>query len=101
VRGEHVTAAARQGDAAAVELVDELAWWIALGLANLTNILDPGIIVIAGGLVEAADLLLAPVRDHFVALVMAGERRPPLPIVAAQLGEHAGAIGAALLSADQ
>ncbi len=101
VRGEHVTEAARQGDAAALELVDELARWIALGLANLANILDPAVIVMAGGLVEAADLLLPPVEHHFAALVMAGERRPPLPIVAAQLGEHAGAIGAALLAADQ
>ena len=101
VRGEHVTAAARQGDAAALELVDELARWIALGLANLANILDPAVIVMAGGLVEAADLLLPPVEQHFASLVMAGDRRPHLPIVAAQLGEHAGAIGAALLAADQ
>jgi len=99
IRGEHVTAAARLGDAAALGLVDELARWIALGLANLANILDPAVIVIGGGLVEAADLLLPPVREHFAALVMAGERRPPLPIVPARLGEHAGAIGAALLAA--
>jgi glucokinase len=100
VRGEHVTAAARLGDAAALGLVDELARWIGLGLANLTNILDPGVIVIGGGLVEAADLLLPPVRDHFGDLVMAGDRRPPLPIVPARLGEHAGAIGAAVLAAE-
>ena len=53
--------------------------------------------MIGGGLVEAADLLLPPVRVHFGTLVMAGDQRPPVPIVAAHLGEHAGAIGAALL----
>ncbi len=100
VRGEHVTASARAGDEASLALVDELAWWIGLGLANLANILDPGIIVIGGGLVEAADLLLEGVRAHVVALAMAVERRPPLTIVAATLGEQAGAIGAALLAAD-
>lgn len=98
VRGEHVSLAARQGDAAALEVIDQLGWWVALGLANLANILDPAMIVIGGGLVEAADLLLPPVRAHFQELVMAGDQRPETPIVPAQHGERAGAIGAALLS---
>lgn len=98
VRGEHVTAAARGGDAESQAVLDALAHWIALGLANLVNVLDPEIIVIGGGLVEAADLLLPEVRSRFAALVMAGEQRPEVPIVPAQLGERAGAIGAALLA---
>ena len=64
------------------------------------NVLDPAVIVIGGGLVEAADLLLPEVRRRFADLVMAGERRPPIPIVPAQLGERAGAIGAALLAVE-
>lgn len=99
VRGEHVTAAARAGDAEAQAVLGELAHWIALGLANLANILDPEVIVVGGGLVEAADLLLPEVQDRFTGLVMAGDRRPALPIVPAALGERAGAIGAALLPA--
>jgi glucokinase len=98
VRGEHVTASARAGDAESRAVLDELARWIALGLANLTNVLDPAVIVIGGGLVEAADLLLPEVRVRFAELVMAGEHRPVVPIVPAELGERAGAIGAALLA---
>lgn len=97
VRGEHVTASARAGDAESRAVLDSFAHWIAVGLANLVNVLDPAIIVIGGGLVTSADLLLPDVRECFAALVMAGERRPVVPIVAAQLGERAGAIGAALL----
>ena len=67
-------------------VLDALAHWIALGLANLVNVLDPAIIVIGGGLVEAADLLLPEVRARFAALVMAGEQRPIVPIVPAALG---------------
>jgi glucokinase len=100
VRGEHVTASARAGDAESQAVLDELARWIALGLANLVNVLDPAVIVIGGGLVEAADLLLPQVRRRFADLVMAGERRPPVPIVPAELGDRAGAIGAALLAAE-
>ena len=99
VRGEHVTATARAGDPESQAVLDELSRWIALGLANLANVLDPAVIVIGGGLVEAADLLLPTVRRRFADLVMAGDQRPPVAIVPAQLGERAGAIGAALLAA--
>jgi glucokinase len=101
VQGEHVTSAARQGDAAALAVLDDFAWWIGLGLANLTNILDPSTIVIGGGLVEAADLLLPRVELALAELVMAGEERRLPPVVAAQLGERAGAIGAALLPTER
>src|SRR3546814_14172644 len=78
VRGEHVTSAAAVGDAEAKTVLDEFAWWIGLGLANLTHVLDPSTIVLGGGLVDAADLVLPGVRRHFAALVMAGtERRLP------------------------
>lgn len=99
VRGELVVTAARKGDAAAAALLTELAHWIALGLANLANILDPAVIVVGGGLVEAADLLLPAVRARFATLVMSGERRAELPILPAALGGRAGAIGAAVLAA--
>ncbi len=98
VRGEHVTATARSGDAQSIRVLEAFADWIALGLANLVNVLDPSVIVIGGGLVEAADLLLPLLRKRFLDFVMAGDCRPDVPIVAAQLGERAGAIGAALLA---
>ncbi len=60
VRGEHVTRAALDGDAGALAVVDDLGWWIALGLANLTAVVDPARIVIGGGLAEAGEVLLAP-----------------------------------------
>jgi glucokinase len=100
VRGEHVTAAAQEGDAGAIAVMDELGWWVALGIANLVNLLDPEVVVIGGGLVEAGDLLLAPVRSSYGELVMSAAHRPSVPIVPAELGEHAGAIGAALLSGE-
>lgn len=98
VRGEHVTAAARAGDPESQAVLDEFAGWIALGLANLVNILDPAVVVIGGGLVDAADLLLPLVRAQLAERVMAGDRRPPVLLVPAALGERAGAIGAAVLA---
>ena len=99
VRGEHVTAAARSGDADALAVIDQFGWWVALGLANLVNVLDPEMVVIGGGLVSEADLLLEPTRRAFAGLVLAASHRPPVPIVAAEVGAGAGAVGAALLAA--
>jgi glucokinase len=98
VRGEHVTEAAREGDPAAHEVLGRFSWWVALGLANLVNILDSDVIVIAGGLAEAGDLLLDPTREAYRGLVLAADHRPEVPILAAEMGEHAAAIGAALLA---
>ncbi|PLS76375.1 MAG: glucokinase [Actinobacteria bacterium] len=99
VRGEHVTKAAAEGDEPALEVVSRFAWWLALGLANLANLLDPDRFVLGGGLVEVGDLLLTPARTAFAELLQGAEQRPEVPIVAAQMGERAGAVGAALLGA--
>lgn len=99
VRGEHVTTAAAGGDEVALELVGRFAWWLALGLANLANVVDPERFVIGGGLVETGDLVLEPARVAFAQLLQGAEHRPQVPIVAAVMGEHAGAVGAALLGA--
>jgi len=100
VRGEHVTAAVAEGDPDALAVLRDFAWWVALGIANLVNVLDPEIVVVGGGLVAAGDALLGPTRAAYAGLVLAHDHRPPVQIVAAQLGPDAGAIGAALLAAD-
>lgn len=98
VRGEHVTRAAAHGDAEALAVVSSFAWWLALGLANLANLLDPELFVVGGGLVLAGDLLLGPTRQAFATLVEAPDHRPPIRIEGALLGERAGALGAAQLA---
>ncbi|MCB0881162.1 MAG: ROK family protein [Thermoleophilia bacterium] len=97
VRGEHVQEAARAGDPDALAVVDEFARWVALGMANLTNALDPAAFVLGGGLAAGADLYLEPVRAWFARLLYATDLRPPPDIRVAALGERAGAVGAALL----
>lgn len=99
VRGEHVTLAAAEGDTDALAIFDHFAEWVALGVGNLLAILDSSLVVIGGGLVEAGDLLLDPVRRALPDRMMAPEEHTDVRIVAAELGEQAGAIGAALLGA--
>ena len=98
VRGEHVGAAAREGDPEALALMDRFAWWVAQGLANLADVFDPDTIVVGGGMLESVDLFLDRTRQLFPELVLAGPARPSVHIVPATLGERAGAIGAALVA---
>jgi glucokinase len=97
-RGEDVTAAALAGDATALAVFDEFADWFAVGLVNLVHVLDVERCVIAGGLVEAGEVLIDAVRRAFAARIVAPEHRPAVDIVGAELGERAGAVGAALLA---
>lgn len=97
VRGEHLTAAALAADPGALEVMDVFGWWLALGLANLANALDPSVIVLGGGLIEAERVVMGPVRRAFDELAEASEARG-VSVLPAQLGERAGAVGAALLA---
>jgi len=76
----------------------QLAWWVALGLANLASVLDPAAFVIGGGLVSAGDLLLRPTQVAFARLLEGTKNRPLVPVMYAELGDRAGAVGAALLA---
>jgi glucokinase len=97
VRGEQVTRAAAAGDAEALVLVEEVAWWLARGLANLVAVLDPTMIVLGGGLATHGELLVDPVRRLLPGMLEGGRSRPGIEVVLAELGPRAGAVGAALL----
>lgn len=96
--GELVTEAARDGDAVAVAILTSVARRLGEGVAGLVNVLDPEVVVIGGGVGEAGDLLLGPLRAAYLAAVEGADVRPEVPIVPARLGNDAGAIGAALLA---
>ena len=95
--GEAVVAAARSGNTDAQDAVRRTAEYLAMGVAALIAVLDPDMVVLGGGLMQAGDLLLEPIR--FLALswtqpVAAGRVRIELTA----LGEDAGLLGAARLA---
>lgn len=89
-----VREAAAAGDHLAAEQWDEMAYYLAIGCVNLCRIYDPDRIVLAGGMAQAGEALLEPVRKHFRELHW--KLAEPLSEIAlAKLGNDAGAIGAA------
>jgi glucokinase len=98
VTGQAVTAAAMNGDPVAVRILAEVGRRLGEGIAGLVNILDPDIVVVGGGVIEAGELILEPARRAFVDSVEAPEHRPEVPLVPATMGNDAGAVGAADLA---
>ena len=71
---------------------------VSLGLAALANVLDPELIVIAGGSSSSARCCSTRCRRRSCVTSRARRTGPNIPIVPAQLGERAGAVGAAVLA---
>ena len=97
-KGEDVLSRAKNGAADAIGVVDTFAKWVALGLVNLTNMTDPDVIVVGGGVIVSADVVMPRIAHWFEQLLYSPKHRAHPRLVAAQLGEQAGAIGAAMLS---
>ncbi|MGB3737679.1 MAG: ROK family protein [Ilumatobacter sp.] len=97
VRGEHVQAAAREGDEDALAVIDDFGRWVALGLSNLTNAFDPEMFVLGGGLAAGAELYLDPIVRWYGELLYQPHLRPLPRIEFATWGPLAGAVGAALM----
>ena len=98
ITGHEAGLSALAGEADGLALLAEHGADVALGLGGLVNILDPELVVIGGGLVHLGEALLAPIRAALPAHVEAAAMRPMPPVVAAALGEQAGAVGAAALA---
>ncbi|TRW47166.1 ROK family glucokinase [Georgenia yuyongxinii] len=98
IKGPHVTQAAQAGDPLAVELFEDLGFWLGAGIADLAAIVDPEIAVIGGGVAEAGDLLLEPARESFRSHLSARGYRGELTVQLAELGNEAGMVGAADLA---
>ena len=98
ITGGLVTTAAAEGDAVALALLREIAWWLGRGMAAIAAVIDPGCFVIAGGLAVAESQLLEVARESFLSHLPARGMRGEARIVAAGLGLDAGLIGAADLA---
>ncbi len=94
---EAVVEAARRGDKAALAAVRETAMYLAMGIANLISAFNPRMVVLGGGLMQAGDLFLEPVRLEVLEWAQPVSARQ-VHIEMTKLGEDAGLLGAARLA---
>lgn len=97
--GVTVTDLLSVGHPEAEAVFEEFVFYLTLGIANLIMLLDPAQIVLGGGLTVLGDRLLTGVRRTLAERFPAAVDHRPTELVIAELGEEAGAWGAALLVA--
>ena len=100
ITAEEVGMAAEGGDSLALEVISQAATYLGVGMVNLVNIFNPGMIIVGGGVAQMGELLLAPARR------VVEERAFKLPaqavrMVPAHLGDEAGVLGAAIFAFQQ
>lgn len=96
--GLHVYQALLESDPGTVSLVRTAADYLAQAMGTIVAVLDPQVFVIGGGLSEAGDLILDPIREALSSQLPARGYRPEPKIVAAKFTNQAGVIGAADLA---
>lgn len=91
-----VAEAAKAGDPVARRIFTRMGEYIGIGMTSVVNLLNPERIIVGGGVADAGDILLTPLKETIKkrAMKIAGET---VQVVPAQLGNTAGVIGASLL----
>jgi glucokinase len=91
---EAIFNAAKEGDPLGQRIVEETAFYLAIGAVNIMHTIDPDIVVFSGGMIAAGPEFLERIKHHI------RENALPIPaaqtkVVYAELGTNAGFIGAA------
>lgn len=98
IQGPDITKAAMIGCDVALRSYQELGKWLGKGIANLAALLDPDTVIIGGGVADAGEALLHPVRDSLAHHLTAKAFRALPEVRLAKLGNEAGMVGASALA---
>jgi glucokinase len=97
ITAHDVAAAARHGDALAMDIFNRTGRLLGLAVANLVSVLDPQVIILGGGMAAVADLYLGPLRKAML------ERAQPIAakkvsVVVSRMVDRVNLLGCARLA---
>ncbi len=98
VGGPRIVAAARAGDPLGVATLESFADWLGVGLSMVADLLDPELIVLAGGVSADSGLYLDRAGRKMGETIVGAGHRPLARLATADLGPQAGMIGVADLA---
>ena len=96
INAKMVIDCARESDPVCCAIFEKYVHYLAIMCLNMVNFLDPEVIAIGGGVSEAGDFLMEPLKKEVYKLIV-NKDRPYADIRRCELGSDAGIIGAALL----
>ena len=96
LRLKSIFEAARKGDRLTSIVVEEAISYLGIAIANITNILNPEMVVLVGGITNEGEKLLIPLKGEVKKRAFYSNYKS-LKIVIGELGGNAGVLGAAAL----
>jgi len=88
---------AKKGDKRAIKLYETVGKYLGIGLANIVDTINPGVIVVGGGIMRAGKFILEPAKKEMKKNILS-QGAKKTKILKSKLGKFAGAIGATLLT---
>ncbi|MFM8841950.1 MAG: ROK family glucokinase [Actinomycetota bacterium] len=98
IEGPQITRAAEEGDAIALAAFNEIGDWLGYAISGFSSIIDPERVVIGGGVIDAGEILLEPIRTSLRKNSPMRSSHAMPDLVAAKLGNEAGIVGVADLA---
>jgi glucokinase len=101
LRSGDLRKAIRRGDKFVSRIIEQAAEYTGIAVANLINLLNPEVIVLGGGVIEALeDEMMGIITETATKRALAGTAKG-IEIVASKLGDEAGIVGGAVLARRQ
>ncbi|WP_297598140.1 ROK family glucokinase [uncultured Cetobacterium sp.] len=97
LEAKHVFDEAKKGDKFCLDIVDYVSEYLALGIGNVLNIINPEVVILAGGVALAGDILMEGVKEKLPRYAL-GITIENLEIKIGELGNDAGIKGASALT---
>ena len=97
ITAEQVFRLAAEGDPVAQRIVDEVLTYLSIALANMTQFVNPGKIIIGGPVAQAGELLIAPLQERIRALCLPAIGQA-VQVVQSKYGSEASIVGAVTLA---
>lgn len=97
VSGRTAFDAMRKGDKTAKQVVDKYLEYVATGIVDVINMLQPEVLSIGGGISKEGDTLLLPIKEYVDKNMFSRDSKTKTKLCIATLGNDAGIIGAAML----
>lgn len=96
LEAHHVFDYAKQGDVVALKVIDNFAKYLAYGIGVLLNIINPEVIILAGGVAKSATFIIEKVQQYLPHYALSVSLQN-LQIKPSELLDSAGVKGAAAL----
>ena len=97
VEARTVFDAAAAGDSLSIQVLDRYTTLLAEGVANIINIFQPAYLCVGGGVSQAGEALMRPLREKVAQRIYSKNSKVNTVLVSAKLHNDAGILGAALL----